>query len=103
MNKIYEQAKDLHVVGVYVYPNSTKTDVYADVECTEYFKKGELKEAFIKGSVILVLEDKTFKAVGYTSATSDEEYDALTFVNSDETITLNVAEPFNGASGGVWN
>ena len=62
MNKIYEQAKDLHVVGTYAYSDGGEF-IRSDAECTQYFEKGELKEAFNKGEVILVLEDKILKAI----------------------------------------
>ena len=55
MEKIYEHAKDLHVVATMVYSNGTDdTKAYADAECTVQFKASELKEAFIKGALINV-------------------------------------------------
>ena len=83
MNKIYEQAKDLHVVGVYVYRNGEDGSIaYSNADCTELFKEGELKEAFIKGSVILVSGEKMIKAIG---CTNNED---ITFVDGEELITL---------------
>ena len=43
MDKIFEQAKDLHVVATYVYGNGENTNAYADAECTKQFKTSELK------------------------------------------------------------
>ena len=64
MEKIYEQAKDLHVVGIYVYANEDGT-AYADAECTVAITVPELKDAFIKGAVILVSGDKMVKATEF--------------------------------------
>lgn len=64
MEKIYEQAKDLHVVGVYVYANEDGK-AYADAACTVECKASELKEAFIKGAVILVSGEKMVKATEF--------------------------------------
>ena len=51
MDKIFEQAKDLHVVATIVY-NKGDEFAYADADCTKKFKASELKEVFIKGALI---------------------------------------------------
>lgn len=68
MNKIFEQAKDLHVVGVYVYANEDGK-AYADADCTVECKVNELKEAFIKGAVILASGEKMVKATEFNGNT----------------------------------
>ena len=82
MNKIFEQAKDLHVVGVYVYSKDGKA--YADAECTVECKTNELKEAFIKGEVILVHESGYLKAIAFA--------ENVIMFNGGEAITLTTAE-----------
>lgn len=50
MEKIYEQAKDLHVRKVVIYGNASKA--YADAEHTVQLKTSELKDAFLMGCVV---------------------------------------------------
>ena len=63
MNKIYEQAKDLHVVATYVY-GKEDAKAYKDAECTKQFTASELKEVFIKGALI-VINEALYKAVNF--------------------------------------
>lgn len=79
MDKIFEQAKDLHVVATYVYGNGTDTNAYADAECTKQFTTSELKEVFVKGALIKI-NDGLYKAVsfvdsaiGYVNASGEAE------------------------------
>lgn len=67
MDKIFEQAKDLHVVATLVYNNGDEF-AYVDAECTTKFKVSELKEAFIKGAMIVI--DEAFYAPVSFSADS---------------------------------
>ena len=64
MDKIFEQAKDLHVVATMIYNNGTDEFAYTDAGCTKKFKANELKEAFVKGALIS-MANTLFKAVGY--------------------------------------
>lgn len=52
MERIYDQAKDVHVRGTYVYGKASDTAAYVDSACTVKYKTSELKEVFIKGAVI---------------------------------------------------
>lgn len=58
IEKIYEQAKDQYVAATIIYakPSGDLSIVdgyaYIDSECTKKFKTSELKEAFIKGSLV---------------------------------------------------
>ena len=79
MEKIFEQAKDLHVVATLVYSNGTDTNAYADAECTVQFKASELKEVFVKGALINV-NGGLYKAtsfidgaIGYVNASGEAE------------------------------
>lgn len=79
MEKIFEQAKDLHVVATYVYGNGTDTNAYADAECTKQFTTSELKEVFVKGALIKI-NDGLYKAanfidgaIGYVNASGEVE------------------------------
>lgn len=54
MNKIYEDAKDLHVRVVMIYQGTSAgaTKAFVDAACTTQAKTSELKDAFIKGCLI---------------------------------------------------
>lgn len=81
MDKIFEQAKDLHVVATYVYGNGSDTNAYADAECTKQFTVSELKEVFVKGALIKI-NDGLYKAMNFVDG-------AIGYVNvSGEAETL---------------
>lgn len=67
MEKIYEQAKDLHVVATLVYNNGDEF-AYADEACTTKFKVSELKDVFVKGALI-VIDGAFYKAVSFSEDT----------------------------------
>lgn len=66
MEKIFEQAKDLHVVATLVYNNGDEF-AYTDAECTKKFKVSELKEVFVKGAMI-VIDGAFYAPVSYSEA-----------------------------------
>ena len=71
MSKIYEDAKDLHVVATIIYNKSSDSKAYTDAECTKQFKTSDLKEAFIKGALIqLANNGGLVKPVKYAEASS---------------------------------
>lgn len=79
MEKIFEQAKDLHVVATMVYGNGTDTNAYADKACKVQFKASELKEVFVKGALIEI-NGGLYKAtsfvdgaIGYVNASGEVE------------------------------
>lgn len=51
MDKIFQQAKDKNVAAVIIYDGGDNK-AYKDSSATVQFKTSELKEAFLKGSVI---------------------------------------------------
>lgn len=53
MNKIFEQAKDLHVRNIVVYGNSEDNALYIDAEFTTQVKQVELEDAFMKGALLI--------------------------------------------------
>lgn len=62
MDKLYEQAKDLHVIATFIYNNGRDELAYKDPECTQGFSAVELREAFMKGALIKLVHlnlDKT--------------------------------------------
>ena len=71
MSKIFEDAKDLHVVATIIYNKSTDTKAYKDSACTVQYKTSELKEAFIKGAIIVLASNGGYvKPVKYSETSS---------------------------------
>ena len=70
MAKIYEDAKDLHVVATYVYKKTGETKAYKDDDLTIQYTTSELKEVFIKGALIVLEDDSLVKPVGYSETES---------------------------------
>lgn len=52
MTHIYEDAKDLHIRGTYIYKKTSETKAYADAAFTQQLTTSELKEIYMKGAVI---------------------------------------------------
>ena len=69
MNKVFEQAKDLHVRAIYIYKKASDTTAYVDEAYTVKFKTSELKDAFLKGAVINA-SGVLSKPVGYSEASN---------------------------------
>lgn len=76
MDKIFEQAKDLHVVATYVYGNGA--NAYVDAEHTTQFTVSELKEVFVKGALI-VINDAFYKAVNFVDG-------AIGYINASGSV-----------------
>ena len=54
MDKIFQQAKDKNVAALLIYEKSGETKAYKDAACTAQFYTSELKDAFLKGAVIVL-------------------------------------------------
>ncbi len=81
MDRIYDDAKDIHVRAICIYGKSGDTNAYIDLECTEKFKTSELKEAFVKGSVIVIGND-IYSPVNFGVKSS---VGTITYVTADKT------------------
>ena len=57
MSKIFQDAKDVHVVATIIYNKASDAKAYKDAACTVQFKTSELKEAFVKGALIQLAND----------------------------------------------
>lgn len=66
MEKIYQDAKDKNVAKVIVYVSSTKA--YSDAEHTVQMKTSELKDAFMKGCVLVSAAGTWVTPTSYTEA-----------------------------------
>lgn len=53
MDKIYEDAKDLHVRGIYIYKKANDDYAYSDSAKTEKIDSATLKDLFLKGAIIV--------------------------------------------------
>lgn len=66
MDRIYDQAKDKNVAALVIYAKETADNkAYMDSACTEQFKTGDLKDAFIKRALVKVGDDY-FVPVSFT-------------------------------------
>lgn len=66
MEVIYNQHKDEHVAAVVVYASEGKA--YADPEHTKGVTPAELKDLFIKNTLVVNVDGALYRAIGYTSA-----------------------------------
>lgn len=70
MSKIYEDYKDVHVVATLVYKKTGETKAYKDAACTEQYKTSELKEAFVKGAIVVLEDESMVVPVKYAESSS---------------------------------
>lgn len=54
MDKFFQRAEDKNVAAVAIYEKSGETKAYKDAACTQQFYTRELKNAFIKGAIIVL-------------------------------------------------
>lgn len=53
MDRIYNRAEDKNCANIIVYSKSSDTKAYSDKERTVQYKTSELKNAFMKGCIIV--------------------------------------------------
>lgn len=71
MAKLFQDAKDVHVVATYIYGKGTDSYAYKDSACTTKFTTSELKEAFLKGAIIVLASNAGFvKPIKYAESSS---------------------------------
>jgi len=80
MDKVYEQAKDVHVRNIYVYTNGEDAYAYSDAACEEKIAADVLSDLFIKG-VIINDDGGLFKPTGFVVI---EEIGYITYIKPDE-------------------
>ena len=54
MDKFFQRAEDKNVAAVAICEKSGETKAYKDAACTQQFYTSELKNAFIKGAIIVL-------------------------------------------------
>lgn len=71
MEKIFQQAKDKNVAAILIYEKTSETKAYKDAACTQQFYTSELKDAFLKGAVIVLASSAGYVIpVKYAESTS---------------------------------
>ena len=58
MDRFYNRAEDKNCANIIVYGKASDTKAYIDKACTTPYKSSELKNAFMKGCIILSNNDK---------------------------------------------
>ena len=70
MAKIFQQAKDKNVAAVLIYEKTSETKAYKDAAYTVQYTTSELKDAFLKGAVIVLAAGGYAKPINYTETSS---------------------------------
>lgn len=81
MDRIFDDAKDLHVRATYIYGKASDTAAYMNADCTEKYKTSELKDVFEKGAVIVIGTDY-FKPLNFVVKNG---VGSVTYVSADKT------------------
>lgn len=81
MDNIYEQGKDLHVRGTYIYAKTGDSYAYLNSGKTEKIDAATLKDLFLKGAVI-VDGDVQYKPVSFGIAST---VGSVTYVKANTT------------------
>lgn len=69
-NKIYEDANEQHVRNVIIYKKVSQTKAYVDAEFETQYTTSALKNAFLKGAVILLDTGDIVKPIKYAESSS---------------------------------
>ena len=56
MNRIFDDAQDVHVRATYTYNNGSDTKLYVDPDCAPQITTSELTELFNKGMNVLIYD-----------------------------------------------
>lgn len=72
MDRIYNRAEDKNCANIIVYSKAEDTKAYSDKECTVPYKTSELKNAFMKGCIIVFnYDDSNEMSMPVSFATTD--------------------------------
>lgn len=89
MNKIFEQAKDLHVRAVVVYGKAADHKLYWKLSGSTYseqLEEAELQELFQKG--LLIIDDGTNKMIAVNLAANKVKTLAMTGASGSEVMSF---------------
>lgn len=93
MDKIFEQAKDLHVVATYVYLSDDDSYAYKDAKLENKYKKNELLEVFMKGCILVTEDGELFFPTAFTDSVTYGSVSYVTVVSSSgsDVVTVKTA------------
>lgn len=80
MNRIFDDAKDVHVRATYTYNEGSDTKLYVDPDCEMQITTSELTDLFNKG-MIVIIDDVQYKPVSFTV---DTGVASVTIVKADD-------------------
>lgn len=83
MDRIYNRAEDKNCANIIVYVKASDTKAYIDKACTTPYKSSELKNAFMKGCIIVGNDKEMLYPIGlgvHTDGEDGVETTTLTFV-----------------------
>lgn len=83
MDKIFEQAKDLHVKSMIAFGKAADSKLYANADYDAYLDADEVADAFAKGLLVIKVSTDTFVPVAY----ADSKYVTVSVVTSAAAVT----------------
>lgn len=83
MDRIYNRAEDKNSANIIVYGKASDTKAYSDKACTKQYTTSELKNAFMKGCVVIIGDDMYYPVA--LSITSSTKVATLTYAKAGST------------------
>ena len=83
MNRIYNRAEDKNCANIIVYGKASDTKAYSDKACTKQYTTSELKNAFMKGCVVVIGDDMYYPVA--LSIASSTKVATLTYAKAGST------------------
>lgn len=72
MDRIYNRAEDKNCANIIVYVKKSDTNAYIDKACTTQYKSSELRNAFMKGCIIVASDKEMLYPIGLGVHTDGE-------------------------------
>lgn len=83
MDRIYNRAEDKNSANIIVYGKASDTKAYSDKACTKQYTTSELKNAFMKGCVVVIGDDMYYPIA--LSIASSTKVATLTYAKAGST------------------
>lgn len=83
MDRIYNRAEDKNSANIIVYGKASDTKAYSDKACTMQCTTSELKNAFMKGCVVVIGDDMYYPVA--LSVASSTNVATLTYAKAGST------------------
>lgn len=83
MDRIYNRAEDKNCANIIVYSKAGDTKAYSDKECTMQCTTSKLKNAFMKGCVVVIGDDMFYPVA--LSVASSTKVATLTYAKAGST------------------